>query len=413
MARRVVITGAGVISPLGDSPAQMHAALLEGRRGSAASALFDTQGLVCHQCIEIQAFSPEPYLGEKNFRPLDRTARLLACACQLALDDSGWSTERVGAEEVGLVVGTMFCSLKTISDFDRRALREGPCYASPMDFANTVINAAAGQTAIWHNLRGINCTVSAGATSGLQALAHATELIRTGRAQALLAGGVDELCFESFYGFRTAGLLCGTASDTAEYPIPFDVRRNGFALGEGAALLMLEDADSATARGARVLAEIKGHGSRYDCRRARDDEQATGTIARTMQLALHDAEMTPAELDCVSASANGSVRGDRREAQALKAIFQDCPDRVAVTAIKSMLGEALGGAGALQAAELVQAMHQQTLPGIPHLEQVEDRFLRQTISPLGREMKLRNGLINSVGFDGHCCSLVLTRGLAA
>src|SRR5216684_7015803 len=201
MARRVVITGAGVISPLGDTPAQMFGALLEGRSGPSATRIFDTQGLVCHQCIEIKDFSPETYLGPKNLRPLDRTSRLLACACQRVLEDSGWSADRLGEEDVGLVVGTMFCSLHTIAEFDRRALLERPCYVSPMDFANTVINAAAGQAAIWHQLRGINCTVSAGAASGLQALAHATDLIRAGRARALLAGGVDELCFESFYGF--------------------------------------------------------------------------------------------------------------------------------------------------------------------------------------------------------------------
>ena len=151
------------------------------------------------------------------------------------------------------MLGTMFCSVRTISQFDRRALEVGPAYASPMDFSNTVINAAAGQTAIMHNLRGINSTISTGTTSGLQAISYATEVIRSGRARAVLAGGADEMCFESFYGFDRAGLLCRSDQCEGDFPIPFDKRRNGFALGEGAAFLMLENATFARQRGAHVL----------------------------------------------------------------------------------------------------------------------------------------------------------------
>src|SRR5205085_7794233 len=152
-------------------------------------------------------------------RPLDRTSRLVASAAQLALNDSGWSEALRNQHEVGLVLGTMFCSVRTISEFDRRAVEAGPAYASPLDFSNTVINAAAGQTAILHDLRGVNTTVSTGVTSGLQAIAYAADLIRGGRARALLAGGADELCFESFYGFERAGLLCRSNGHQGHYPI--------------------------------------------------------------------------------------------------------------------------------------------------------------------------------------------------
>src|SRR6185369_17866075 len=175
-----------------------------------------------------------------------------------------WSESLRSEEEVGLVLGTMFCSLQTISAFDRRALEAGPRFASPLDFSNTVINAAAGQTAILHNLRGINSTISAGVTSGLQAISYATDLIRTGRSRVLLAGGADELCFESFYGFERAGRLCRSNDTDGDFPIPFDARRNGMVLGEGAALLVLEDADFARERGVEPIAEIVGHGSSFD-----------------------------------------------------------------------------------------------------------------------------------------------------
>src|SRR5205823_4016200 len=205
---RVVITGLGVISPLGYSPARLHDSLCQGLSAIKPIQLFSTTGLGCPLGGEIADFDATKYLGQRNLRPLDRTSRLVASAAQLALADSGWSAEMRNAQEVGLVLGTMFCSVHTISEFDRRALEAGPAYASPMDFSNTVINAAAGQTAIVHNLRGVNTTMSTGITSGLEAIAYAADHIRSGRAPALLAGGADELCFESFYGFDRAGLLC-------------------------------------------------------------------------------------------------------------------------------------------------------------------------------------------------------------
>ena len=407
MERRVVITGIGVISPLGDSSGALHTALCAGRSSLQPVTLFNTDGLVCQQAHALAAFTPETYLG-KNPRALDRTSQLVTAAATLALDHSGWSLKMRRQHEVGLVLGTMFCSVHTIAEFDRRGLTLGPNYVSPMDFANTVINAAAGQAAIWHDLRGVNSTIAGGITSGLQALAYATELIRNGQATALLAGGAEELCFESFCGFDRAGLLCGAHYDgTEEFPIPFDARRNGFTLGEGAALLMLEDADLATARGAHVIAEVTGHGSAYDLARGTVSQHAVDAIARAMRLALQDAQMDPRDIACLSASANGSVLADRHEAQAIATVFQEGAHDLPVTAVKSMLGETLGASGALQTVALLAAMRDDVLPGIRHLEQVEEDFPLHRAGPCNQRVHLRNGLINSVGLDGNCCALVI------
>lgn len=409
MERRVVITGAGLVSALGDSPLQLHCAMCEGRSGLHPLEGLGVDRPSCGLGANIVSFSAESYLKKKNLRPLDRTGQLVAVAAQLALEDSGWTTEQLEKQDVGLVLGTFFGSVHTISEFDRHAVVAGPSYASPMDFANTVINAAAGQAAIWHGLRGVNSTVSAGTTSGLLALGYAADLIRNGRGVAILAGGADELCFESFLGFQRAGLLCGTDGSKDGFPIPFDRRRNGFALAEAAGLLMLEDADSATARGARVRAEIKGYGSAFDCARGTHSEKAIEVIVRAMRLALIDAELTPEEIDCLSASANGSVLRDRHEAVAITRMFDGRTDRVPVTAIKSMTGEALGASGALQAADLLETMGDGVLPGIPLLEQVEDGLQLVSVGPKPREVNARSDLINSVGLDGNCSSLVLAR----
>ncbi|MCA1817227.1 MAG: beta-ketoacyl-[acyl-carrier-protein] synthase family protein [Acidobacteria bacterium] len=408
--RRVVITGAGVVSPLGDSRAALHAALCGGRSAAKPLELFGDEKLGCTLACEITDFDAQKYLGGRNLRPLDRTARLVASAARLALEDSGFGVETLAREAVGLVLGTMFGSLRTISEFDRRALTAGPTYASPMDFANTVISAAAGQTAIMHGLRGVNSTVSTGASSGLQAIAYAADLIRAGSARALLAGGAEELCFESFYGFDRAGLLCpSNNSAPVKYPIPFDARRGGFLLGEGAALLMLEDASRARERGAHVLAEVKGVGSAFDPSRGKDDGKAVAAEARAARLALEDAQLQPASIDCLSASANGSLCADRREAYAIADVFASAARKLPVTAVKSMLGETLGAAGALQVVALTETMRDGVLPGIRGLEETDGDFPPVVASPQNRRVDVSFGLVNSNGFDGHSSSLVLAR----
>ena len=405
MSRRVFITGAGLISSLGDSPAQLHRALCAGRSGIGGIRSFTAPGLNYHSAAEIKSFQAEKYLGPINLRPLDRTSRLAASAARLALEDSGWSAEMVEHEEIGLVLGTMFGSLQTISEFDRRILDAGPAYVSPMNFANTVINAAAGQTAIVHKLRGVNSTISTGPTSGLQAIAYATDLIRSGRARAVLAGGAEEFCFQSFYNFHRAGLLC--ASNHGHGATPFAATGNGFVLGEGAALLMLEDETSAQKRGARVLAEIVGHACGYDSSSESEESDSIDVIARTMDLALADAEAAPSEIDCISASANGSVVQDRREAQAVNRIFGAHAQRIPVTAIKSMLGETLGASGALQVVSMIEIMRDGVLPGIASLENLKPNLPLRKATSGNQRIEVRVGLVNCIGFDGQCCCLVI------
>src|SRR6266851_8800556 len=201
MDNRVAITGVGLISPLGDSSEALFNALCKGRSGVLPLQQFSTNGHRCHLAGQLPDFRAENYLSGRPLRPLDRTCQLATAACGLALRDSGWSSRECADVDLALVLGTMFGGMHTIAEFDRTALTFGPATVSPMAFANTVINAAAGQAAIWHNLRGVNSTVAAGSVSGIGAVAYGADLIRHGRSSALLAGGVDEFSLESFVGF--------------------------------------------------------------------------------------------------------------------------------------------------------------------------------------------------------------------
>jgi 3-oxoacyl-[acyl-carrier-protein] synthase II len=428
--RRVVITGAGLVSPLGDTPAMVHDSLLAGRSGLKPVTRFATDNLPTRQAGEVAPFDETACFGDRNLRPLDRIGRLVVAAAQKALDASGLTAEQRAEGEVGLVLGTLFCGVHTIAEFDRRGLTRGPSYVSPLDFANTVINAAAGQTAIWHDLRGVNSTIAGGAEAGLQAIAYAAGLIQSGRAEVLLAGGADELCEEAFLGFCRTGRL---SRDGDGAPVPFGARRGGFALAEGAALLVLEEAEAAAARGARILAEVEGWGESFDPTRGREAERSARAVARAVERALDLAHVAPRDIGFLSASANGSVTGDRAEAHGLAAAFGGVRSsesnghglgNLPVTAVKSMLGEALGASGAFQVISALETFATGRLPGIAGMagmagmagiDEPEPGLpfaLQSSPYQLDPDRPLR-ALINAFGFDGPCCSLVLAATGAA
>lgn len=406
MSSRVAITAAGALSPLGDDLETFSEALFGGARGFHEIDRFDQNGVDVHRAAGID-FDPRSYL-EGNVRPIDRTGQLSIIASKLALEAAGLDAAVREERPVGLVLGTMFGSIKTIAGFDRRAQEAGPKYAKPFEFANSVINAAAGQTAIWHGLKGLNSTVAGGAAAGVQALAYAADMIRTSRASVLLAGGAEELSYESLFGFARAGRLA--PDDVAGGDVPFDVRRLGFRLGEGAALLVLEAPEAASSRGATIVAEIRGHASGFDPSRGRNDAAAQATIARVVGLALADAEISAASIDVVSLSANGSPAGDVQEAAGVAAALGGKAADVAVMAVKSQLGESLGASGAFQTLALVEAMCRGKVPGIVGLEHVNDAFPLPGVSAESRDAEVRRGLVVGRSFDGNVGVLVVEAG---
>jgi 3-oxoacyl-[acyl-carrier-protein] synthase II len=400
--RAVVVTGMGAICALGDQPARIHDALCEGRSRFAAPTVFPADIAPGYHVAEVPDFKAEAYVKTGNVRPLDRTGRLALVGVELTLADCGWTVERRASHPLGLILGTMFCSVRTIGEFDRRAQQAGPEYASPMDFSNTVLNAAAGQVAIWQKLRGINTTLSSGATSGVHAVGYAMQMIRAGRADALLAGGAEEICYESFHGSRQAARLA--APNGVGGPRPFDAARTGTAMGEGAAFLTLEAEEFAAERGARVLARVAGFGSAYDP----DTRSATTPSGRALALAiahaLKDAAVGADQIGVVVSSASGSRELDAREGAGIAAAVGT---RAPVTAIKSMTGEALGSSGALQALTAIETMRTGRLPGVAGLGTL-DPAIKIDASPQTRTVSAKHALVTAIAPEGNCCAIVLS-----
>ncbi len=392
-----VISSVGLIAPQADSPERYASALLQPQ-AAAPPSLFETGTLQGGPVHEVLGFEPMTYLGDQNFRPLNRPALLAITAAAQALARGGWDAEAIAREEVGLVLGTMFGSIQTIAEFDFNAQKVGPKYAKPLDFANTVINAVAGQTAIWFRLTGINSTIASGSTSGLHALGYASGLIESGRTRALLAGGVEELSLPTWLGFARRGLM-GT-SDSAGGRLPND----GFLLGEGAALLMLEEQQHAQARGAKALARISGFASAFDPSRGSDPERTAAALTRAIETARQGAELEAAEIDGCLASLNGLATLDRGEALALDRAFAARP--IPVAALKGRTGEALGASGALAACAAVSVLAHGALPAFVGTSR---ELVCSGPQPLANHpIAARHLLLTAVGLDGGCCALIVS-----
>jgi 3-oxoacyl-[acyl-carrier-protein] synthase II len=303
---------------------------------------------------EISGFDPLVYLGKKGVRELDRSTRLICSAARLALDDARLLISDNNSDAVGISIGATFGSLHSISQFDRVGLTEGPRCVNPSHFPNTVINSPASQVSIRFGIKGFNTTISNGFCAGLDSLMYAADFLRLKRADAVLAGGVEELCEEVFRGFYLLGCLSG--SDGSE-PVccPFDARRNCVTLSEGASLLVLEDMHAAQNRGAEILAVVLGYGSSFD-------RSGGEGLLRAVTAAMADAGCAIDEIDYISSCANSSRDLDRTETRVIRQVFGEESTKIPISSIKSMVGESFSASGSLSLASAVGVIRDGIIP---------------------------------------------------
>jgi 3-oxoacyl-[acyl-carrier-protein] synthase II len=408
-AREVVVTGLGVISSVGITRDCFWMGLESGRAGLGPISGFETTGLPCHRGGEVSDFKAERFLETRGLKYLDRSTQLAASAAALALADSGLAADSVKGAGIGLILGTAFGSLDSISGFDQTILRDGPRAVNPMGFPKTVINSPAGHVAIRYGLTGPNTTISSGVVSSLQAIGYAADFIRMGRADLLLAGGVEELCLASYLGCCRMGLLSGSAGGIEADAAPFDVNRNGLSLSEGASILVLEAHDHAMKRSATPYGMICGFGSSHAARSADRVENEGEGNARAMRRALADAEIDERAVGCISASANGSPQGDAAEARAIRSVFGDRASTVPIQAIKSSVGEAMGASGALQVASGMMTLRDGIIPPTLGFRKADPAWNLGGIGIRLPSSDVRVIMVNAFGCDGISASIVIGR----
>ncbi len=408
MNTRIVITGVGVLSPIAVGKDAYWDGLSRGITGFRSISLFDTAPYRIKVAGEITQFDPASLLGKKGLRDLDRSTRLICSASRLAIDDSRLNITEDNAHSIGVSVGTTFGSLHSISQFDRSGLLEGPRFVNPSHFPNTVINSPASQVSIKFKIKGFNTTISTGFCAGLDAVSYASDFIQLERADVVLAGGVEELCEETFLGFHNLGCLSG--GDGSE-PLccPFDARRNGTILSEGAAVLVLEDEEHAANRGAAVLARVRGYGNAFDPKASSRFTHTGQGLQNAISQALNSAALNPDDIDYICACANATKDLDRMETDVIKTVFGRRAGSIPVSSIKSMVGESFSASGALSLAAAVGAIQQGFIPPTVNYREKDSGCDLDYVAGTARKMQVRNVLVTSADPYGQNAAVIISR----
>ncbi len=405
--KRVVVTGMGAITPIGNTLSDYWTGLLAGRNGIGPITLFDASRHACRIAGEVKDFDPLLYIDRKDAKRMDRFAQFGVCASKQAIADAKLEITDLNAEQVGVVIGTGIGGLKVLEDQQEVNLTRGPDRCSPFMIPMMIANMAAGLTAIHTGAKGPNsCPVTACA-AGSNAVGDAFRLVQRGFAQAMICGGAEAAVRSlSFAGFAAARAMSTRNDDPAHASRPFDRDRDGFVMGEGAGILVLEELEHALSRGAQIYAEIVGYGMTCDAYHMTSPAPQGEGAARSMQLAIKDAGITPDEVDYVNAHGTSTQANDSNETAAIKTALGDRASSVLVSSTKSMTGHLLGGSGGIEAVAAVMAIHNNRVPPTINLENPDPACDLDYVANTSREASVRVALSNSFGFGGHNVTLV-------
>lgn len=407
---RVVVTGLGAITPIGNTVAEYWEGLIAGRNGIAPITLFDPSRHACRIAGEVKGFDPTAYLDRKDAKRMDRFAQFGVCASKQALANSGLVINDLNAEQVGVLIGTGVGGLKVMEDQQTVYLTKGPDRCSPFTIPMMIANMAAGLTAIHTGAKGPNsCTVTACA-AGSHAVGDAFRLVQRGYAKAMICGGTEAAITPlSLAGFASARALSTRNDDPAHACRPFDRDRDGFVMGEGAGILILEELEQALERGAKIYGEIVGYGTTCDAYHITSPVPDGYGATRAMELALKDGDLTPQQVSYVNAHGTSTPANDKTETKAIKKALGDRAYEITVSSTKSMTGHLLGGSGGIEAVATVMAIHRDRVPPTINLENPDPECDLDYVPQVSREQEVNVALSNSFGFGGHNVTLAFKK----
>lgn len=412
MGRRVVITGMGTVNPLGNSVAQSWEQVKRGACGIDRITHFDTTDFTVKLAGEVRNLDVDEILGKKEARRMDRFTQLAMVAAKEAVENSGLDFEAEDTSRCGVIVSSGIGGLTTITEEHAKGMEKGYGRISPFFIPMVISNMAAGQIAIAYGLHGMcTCVVTACASSN-NAIGDAFHHIRDGYSEVMLCGGSESCINElGIAGFAALKAL-NTTEDVTRASIPFDKERNGFVMGEGAGILVLEEYEHAVARGAVIYGEIAGYGSNCDAYHitAPNPEGVGG--ADCMKLALSDAHMSPEDIDYINAHGTSTHLNDSGETKAIKLAFQDHAKKLMVSSTKSMTGHLLGGAGAVEAIFTTLAIYHGFVPATVNYRVPDEECDLDIVPNTGRECEIRAAISNALGFGGHNASILIKKAEA-
>ena len=409
--RRVVVTGLGVVSPVGNDASSAWASILAGRSGIGPVARFDAASFPTRFGGEIRELSLEPYMTPKDARRMDAFMQYGVVAGMQAMRDSGLEVTEANSERIGVLMGSGMGGLESIEDtYDRYKETLSPKKVSPFFIPASIISLVSGHLSIAFKITGPNLAVATACTTSTHAIGLAMRMIQYGEVDAMIAGGSEmATCVTGMSGFAQAKALSQRNDDPQAASRPWDKDRDGFVMGDGAAAMVLEDYEHAKARGAKIYAEIIGFGMSGDAFHVTAPPEDGEGARKSMANALRDAKTNPDQVQYINAHATSTPLGDRAETTAIHRAFGEPAKKIAVSSTKSMTGHLLGAAGAVEAVFTVLALRDQVAPPTINLDEPGEGCDLDYVPKTARRMKIDNALSNSFGFGGTNGSLIFRR----
>jgi len=412
MGSRVVVTGVGAVSPVGNDVPSTWGAVLEGRSGIARMTRFDPAelGLETHIAAEVKNFDPQAHFGRKESRRMDRFVQYTLVAAEEAIRDAGLADSDLDPNRAGVLVGSGIGGITTLMAQARVMQARGPRRVSPFFIPMILVDMAAGEIAIRHGLKGPNMAVVSACATGAHSIGEGAEMIRRGAADVMICGG-GEAGIEplAVAGFNQMGALSTQNDDPPTACRPFDATRDGFVMGEGAGVVVLETLERARKRMARIYGELIGYGATSDAAHiaapAPDSEGATAA----MRIALEKSRLAPDEIHYLNAHGTGTELNDVAETRAIKAVFGDHSAVLPVSSTKAVTGHLLGAAGALEAIISLKALESQVIPPTMNYAHPDPRCDLDYVPNVARSASLQAVMSNSFGFGGHNACLIFSR----
>jgi 3-oxoacyl-[acyl-carrier-protein] synthase II len=409
-SQRVVVTGVGLVTPVGNDTPSSWAAILAGQSGAGPLTRFDHTEFKAHIAAEVKDFDPVRYIGKQDARRMDRFLHFSAAATQEALADANFAMADWDPKRVGVHIGSGIGGVNVLLEQYNILQARGPRRVSPFTVPGLMLNSAAAYVSIMLGARGPAMALSTACATGSHSLGEAAEIIRRGKADAMIAGGSEAaIVGHAAAGFESMGALSTRNDDPLRASRPFDADRDGFIMAEGAGTVILERLDLARARGARIYGELLGYGANADAFHiTAPSEDASGT-AECMRLALEDAGLIPTDIDYINAHGTSTPLNDASETKAIKLAFGDYAYRLPTSSTKSMTGHLMGAAGAIEAVFCLLAMRDQILPPTINYETPDPVCDLDYVPNQARPAKVDTVMSNSFGFGGHNGTLIFRR----
>jgi 3-oxoacyl-[acyl-carrier-protein] synthase II len=408
--RRVVVTGMGLVCPLGQTVDAVWSALLAGQSGIDTITKFDCSDFPSRIAGEVRDFDPTAWVERRDVKKMDTFIHYALAAARLSMDDSGLEIVPDNAERVGVLIGSGVGGFSLFERQFKTYLERGPRKISPFFIPGMIANLASGQVSIYHGAKGPNSAVSTACATGTHAIGDSFRLIQQGRADAMICGGSEAgITPMSLGGFSAMKALSTRNEEPEKASRPFDAERDGFVIAEGAGVLVLEEREQALSRGASIYAEIVGYGMSGDAFHVSAPSEDGDGPARVMRATLEDADLEPGQVEYINAHGTSTPAGDRIEVLAIKTVFGERASSLAISATKSMTGHMLGAAGGMETAVVALALKHGAIPPTTNLENPDPECDLDFVPNEARAFPLRCALTNSFGFGGTNASLALVR----